>query len=43
VFGAKKKKGIRKLLGSVPQYIQNHSRCETLIVPLQETTSFGAN
>ncbi len=43
VFGAKKKKGISKLLGSVPQYIQNHSRCETLIVPLQETTSFGAN
>ena len=38
VFGAKKKKGINKFLGSTTQYIQNHSRCETLVVPLQDTT-----
>jgi len=36
IFGAKKKKGINKLLGSVPHYVQNHSRCEILIVPVQE-------
>ncbi|MBB1381070.1 STAS/SEC14 domain-containing protein [Shewanella sp. SR41-2] len=35
IFGAKKKKGINKLLGSVPHYVQNHSRCEILIVPVQ--------
>jgi len=34
VFGSKKKTGIAKLLGSTPRYIQNHARCETLIVPL---------
>ncbi|MGX9460203.1 STAS/SEC14 domain-containing protein [Shewanella sp. A14] len=37
IFGAKKKKGINKLLGSVPSYVQNHSRCEILIVPVQES------
>ena len=36
IFGAKKKKGINKFLGSVPHYVQNHSRCEILIVPVQE-------
>lgn len=36
VFGAKKRKGLGKLLGSTPHYVQNHIRCETLIVPLQE-------
>ncbi|PKG77772.1 hypothetical protein CXF80_05285 [Shewanella sp. Actino-trap-3] len=36
IFGAKKKKGINKLLGSVAHYVQNHSRCEILIVPVQE-------
>jgi len=40
VFGGKKKSGISKLLGSTPQYIQNHARCETLIVPLYDLTSF---
>ncbi|MGI1999025.1 STAS/SEC14 domain-containing protein [Shewanella frigidimarina] len=35
IFAAKKKKGINKLLGSVPHYVQNHSRCEILIVPVQ--------
>ncbi|MCL1083100.1 MULTISPECIES: STAS/SEC14 domain-containing protein [Shewanella] len=35
IFGAKKKKGINKLLGSVAHYVQNHSRCEILIVPVQ--------
>ncbi len=40
VFGSKKKSGISKLLGSTPQYIQNHARCETLIVPLYDLTSF---
>jgi len=40
VFGNKKKSGISKLLGSTPQYIQNHARCETLIVPLYDLTSF---
>jgi nucleotide-binding universal stress UspA family protein len=37
IFGAKKKQGINKLLGSVPHYVQNHSRCEILIVPVQES------
>ncbi len=37
IFGAKKKKGINKLLGSIPHYVQNHSRCEILIVPVQDT------
>jgi nucleotide-binding universal stress UspA family protein len=36
IFGAKKKNGINKLLGSVTHYVQNHSRCEILIVPVQE-------
>jgi len=39
VFGAKKKKGFSKLLGSTPHYIQNHARCETLVVPLQDDSS----
>ena len=37
IFGAKKKKGLSKLLGSTTQYVQNHSRCEILIVPVQDT------
>ena len=37
IFGSKKKTGIAKLLGSTPRYIQNHARCETLVVPLVET------
>ncbi|AZG73560.1 STAS/SEC14 domain-containing protein [Shewanella livingstonensis] len=37
IFGAKKKQGINKLLGSVPHYVQHHSRCEILIVPVQES------
>lgn len=36
VFGAKKRRGLGKLLGSTPYYVQNHTRCETLIVPLSE-------
>ncbi len=40
VFGAKKKRGINKLLGSTPHYIQNHARCETLVVPLINPSSF---
>ena len=36
IFGAKKKKGLNKLLGSTPHYVQNHSRCEVLIVPVQD-------
>lgn len=40
VFGAKKKRGINKLLGSTPHYIQNHARCETLVVPLVNPSSF---
>lgn len=36
VFGAKKKTGLNKLLGSIPHYVQNHSRCEVLVVPVQE-------
>lgn len=34
VLSSSKKKGFTKLLGSIPQYIQNHARCETLVVPL---------
>ena len=40
IFGSKKKKGLNKLLGSTPQYIQNYARCETLVVPLMDTTGF---
>jgi len=40
VFGAKKKRGINKLLGSTPHFIQNHARCETLVVPLINPSSF---
>lgn len=35
VFGVKKKKGLTQLLGSTPHYVQNHARCDTLIVPVQ--------
>ncbi len=38
VFGATRKKGLSKLLGSIPRYIQNHARCEFLLVPLQRTS-----
>ena len=38
VFGAKKKKGINKLFGSTPHYVQNHSRCEMLIVPITDSS-----
>ena len=34
VFGAKKKKGISKLMSSTASYVQSHNRCETLIVPV---------
>ncbi len=37
IFGAKKKKGLNKLLGSTTHYVQNHSRCEILIVPVQDS------
>jgi len=39
IFGAKKKKGLSKLLSSTPHYIQNHARCETLVVPLQDDST----
>ncbi|MEB8434389.1 STAS/SEC14 domain-containing protein [Cocleimonas sp. KMM 6892] len=38
VFGARKKKGLNKLIGTIPQYVQSNSRCEMLIVPLQDLT-----
>lgn len=34
VFGAKKKKGINKLMSSTAGYVQSYSRCETLTVPI---------
>ncbi len=34
VFGSTKKKGLKKHLGSIPTHIQNHARCEVLLVPL---------
>jgi universal stress protein A len=37
IFGAKKKKGLNMLLGSTPHYVQNRTRCETLIVPVQDS------
>ncbi len=42
IFGIKKKKGIRVFVSSIPQHIQNHTNCETLLVPLvaQKTDSF---
>ncbi len=40
IFGTEKKKGLNKLLGSTPSYIQNHARCETLVVPLINTVGF---
>ncbi len=36
VFGARKKKGLNKLIGSIPNYVQSNSRCEILIVPVQD-------
>jgi universal stress protein A len=38
IFGARKKKGLNRLTGSIPQYVQSNSRCEVLIVPVQEST-----
>jgi len=42
IFGFNKKKGIKKLLGSIPREIQEDAKCETLLVPLvaQKTDSF---
>ena len=37
VFGARKKKGLNKLTGTIPNYVQSHSRCEILIVPVQDS------
>lgn len=34
VFGAKKKQGISKFISSATNYVQSHSRCEVLIVPV---------
>jgi len=36
VFGARKKKGLNKLIGTIPNYVQSNSRCEILIVPVQD-------
>jgi len=38
VFGAQKKKGLNKLIGTIPNYVQSNSRCEMLIVPVQDST-----
>jgi len=38
VFGAQKKKGLNKLIGTIPNYVQSNSRCEILIVPVQDLT-----
>lgn len=38
VFGARKKKGLNKLIGTIPNYVQSNSRCEMLIVPVQDST-----
>ena len=40
VLASSHKSGIAKFLGSIPQYIQNHTRCETLVVPLINQESF---
>jgi universal stress protein A len=34
IFGLKKKKGIKSILGTIPHFIQNHANCEVLLVPL---------
>lgn len=40
VFGARKKKGLSKLLGSTAQHIHNNARCEILVVPLLDPETF---
>ena len=37
IFAAAKKKGLNTLLGSTPQYVQNHSRAEVLLIPVQDS------
>lgn len=37
IFAAAKKKGLNTLLGSTPHYVQNHSRAEVLIIPVQDS------
>lgn len=41
VFGNERKKGLSKLLGSIPRHIQNYARCETLVVPLTNDSRFA--
>jgi len=40
VFGATKKKGLSKRLGSIPRYVLDHGRCELLVVPLHDDAQF---
>ncbi|HHL18469.1 MAG TPA: hypothetical protein ENJ33_01900 [Thiothrix sp.] len=40
VFGATKKKGLSKRLGSIPRYVLDHARCELLVVPLHDDARF---
>lgn len=41
VFGATKKKGLSKRLGSTPRYVLDHARCELLVVPLHDDARFN--
>jgi universal stress protein A len=34
IFGSKRKRGIKKHLGSIPNHIQNNAHCELLVIPL---------
>lgn len=38
IMWAKKKKGLNKLMGSTTHYVQNHSRCDVLIVPVNSAS-----
>lgn len=42
IFGIKKKKGLKRSLGSIPRKVQEYAKCETLLVPLvaQKTDNF---
>jgi len=41
VLGNEHKKGLSKLLGSTARYVQDHARCETLIVPFIPAAGFN--
>ena len=43
IFGSKQRKGLSRLLGSTPRYIQDHARCEILVVPFEDKIRFNTD